>query len=152
MSEERKDAELVDHPAHYNWSKYEHEVIVRNWQLGYHLACCTKYLMRRNQKGAALLDLKKARWYIDKAIEHPYCAFVTFWRSNESERIPAREVAVDWAGDDMLIRTAIMNIGVAVFQTGDGLLTLDDGLLGLDAARRLIDMRIKWLKEKSSSA
>lgn len=58
--------EAVDHPAHYNFGKFEVIDVLMDWfpsspllwQVG-------KYLARAGRKGDMLEDLKKARWYLD---------------------------------------------------------------------------------------
>jgi hypothetical protein len=60
----------VEHPVHYTFSQYEvFDVLMAwfsddplLWQVG-------KYIARCKHKGDAALDLKKAKWYIEKAIE-----------------------------------------------------------------------------------
>jgi len=62
----------VNHPAHY--TKGNIEVIdfiesqpgLRN---NYHLASVVKYICRAPYKGVPLLDLRKARWYLDRFIQ-----------------------------------------------------------------------------------
>lgn len=65
--------EAVDHPAHYGGADnpYEHVKVATAWGLlsNAFLYNCTKYLCRVGKKGPALVDLRKARWYLDKEIE-----------------------------------------------------------------------------------
>lgn len=60
----------VDHPPHYGGqdNPYEAIKVIEAWGLGFHLGNVVKYLSRAGKKGAALEDLKKARWYLDRAI------------------------------------------------------------------------------------
>lgn len=59
----------VEHPAHYNFGKFEVIEVLEEWfpsepllwQVG-------KYLARAGRKGSMLEDLKKARWYLDRRI------------------------------------------------------------------------------------
>lgn len=73
--------ETVDHPRHYGGKDdpYEAVKVIEAWQarawpgtLGFHLGNAVKYIARAGVKpGVALLeDLRKARWYIDRAIEY----------------------------------------------------------------------------------
>lgn len=68
MSDERHEA--VDHPAHYGGADNPYEAIkvIEAWDLGFHLGNAVKYIARAGRKGAALEDLRKARWYIDRLI------------------------------------------------------------------------------------
>lgn len=62
--------EKVDHPAHYQ-SEAGIEVIdvIEAFGLGFHAGNAVKYILRAGKKGAAVTDLEKARWYIDRLIE-----------------------------------------------------------------------------------
>lgn len=64
---ERREA--VHHPAHYH-AKTGVEVIdaIEAWGLGFSLGNTVKYVARGGSKGELLEDLKKARWYLDRAI------------------------------------------------------------------------------------
>lgn len=64
--------EIVDHPAHYGGdSPTEHIKVVEAWGLNYHLGNATKYICRAGKKpeADALIDLRKARWYLDREIQ-----------------------------------------------------------------------------------
>jgi hypothetical protein len=60
----------VEHPKHYTFGKYEVFDVLMDWfpadpllwQVG-------KYIARARHKGAALEDLRKAAWYLNKRIE-----------------------------------------------------------------------------------
>ena len=58
----------IDHPAHYNQGRIEPIDVIEDWDLGYHEGNVVKYIARAEHKGQALTDLKKARWYLDRAI------------------------------------------------------------------------------------
>ena len=58
----------VDHPAHYNFGAIEVIDAIETWQLGFSLGNAVKYIARAEHKGAALEDLKKARWYLEREI------------------------------------------------------------------------------------
>ncbi len=62
--------EAVDHPAHYGGAANAYEAIkvIEAWGLGFCLGNTVKYISRAERKGAALEDLKKARWYLDREI------------------------------------------------------------------------------------
>lgn len=118
MSEEKVD--LVNHPPHYNKGKYEHIVIVEAWQLGYHLGNATKYMMRAPYKGAQIQDLEKACWYLKRAFDCSYAAFVDYGGYSEQSigsDPTLEEVATDWFGPDSTpIRDAFVIIGDAALE------------------------------------
>jgi hypothetical protein len=64
--------ESVDHPAHYGGADNPYEAIKVIEAMGIAYDFClgnaVKYLMRARLKGSEAEDLKKARWYIDRAI------------------------------------------------------------------------------------
>lgn len=62
---------MVDHPKHYGGegNPYEAIKVIEAWQLGFHLGNVVKYISRAKHKGSMLQDLKKARWYLDRAIQ-----------------------------------------------------------------------------------
>ena len=83
---ERDRQEQVDHPAHYGGedNPYEAIKVIEAWGLGFCLGNTVKYISRAGKKvlildastkdavenAAKLEDLKKARWYLDRAIQH----------------------------------------------------------------------------------
>ena len=62
--------ERVNHPAHYGGADNAYEAIkvIEAWGLSFHLGNVVKYIARAPFKGTKLDDLKKARWYLDRAI------------------------------------------------------------------------------------
>lgn len=58
----------INHPSHYCLGGVEVIDAIEAWSLGYHLGNVVKYVARAAHKGAKLEDLKKARWYLDRAI------------------------------------------------------------------------------------
>lgn len=60
----------VNHPVYYGGEDdvYEAIKIIEAWSMGFHLGNCVKYIIRAGNKGDALEDLKKARWYLDRCI------------------------------------------------------------------------------------
>ena len=54
---------------HYEKTVYEPIKVIRAWNLNFDLGNVLKYIARRNSKGTPLLDLKKARRYLDFEIE-----------------------------------------------------------------------------------
>jgi hypothetical protein len=81
-------AEQVDHPAHYGGADNPYEAIkvIEAWGLGFSLGNAVKYISRAGHKplepglpeivegsdlkAAALQDLRKARWYLDREISN----------------------------------------------------------------------------------
>lgn len=63
-------AEAVEHPAHYGGdTTYETIRVIEAWGLGFGIGNAVKYLSRAGKKGAAVEDLKKARFYIQREID-----------------------------------------------------------------------------------
>ena len=62
-------SDLISHPPHYTSGNIEVISAIEDWGLGYHLGNAVKYIARAGLKGSPLEDLKKAQWYINRAIE-----------------------------------------------------------------------------------
>ena len=70
-----QEPEAVNHPAHYTMGKIEVIDAIEDWKLGFHEGNVVKYVARAKHKGEKagdpakeIEDLKKARWYLDRAI------------------------------------------------------------------------------------
>ena len=61
--------DMVNHPAHYKAGGIETIDFIEAKGLGYHLGNVVKYITRADHKGNKLEDLKKAQWYLSRAIE-----------------------------------------------------------------------------------
>jgi len=63
--------DAVNHPPHYNDGGIETIDYIEAKGLGYHLGNAVKYISRAGKKGTnqGLEDLKKAQWYLNRAIE-----------------------------------------------------------------------------------
>jgi hypothetical protein len=61
--------EAVNHPAHYQAGGLEAIDVIEAFGLGFRLGNTVKYILRAGRKGAAIEDLKKARWYLDREID-----------------------------------------------------------------------------------
>jgi Protein of unknwon function (DUF3310) len=63
--------DMVNHPAHYGGedNPYEAIKVIEAWDLGFCLGNTVKYIARRGKKTEEILDLKKARWYLDREIQ-----------------------------------------------------------------------------------
>lgn len=64
----RSVADMVNHPAHYNKGGIEVLDIIEAYELDYKLGNVIKYILRAKYKGRELEDLKKANFYLEKAI------------------------------------------------------------------------------------
>lgn len=64
--------DIINHPAHYTDGKFETIEAIESWRLGYHLGNAVKYISRagKKSKDTELEDLRKARWYIRRHIDH----------------------------------------------------------------------------------
>lgn len=62
--------EQVNHPDHYGGADNPYEAIkvIEAWELGFCLGNAVKYISRAGYKGSKLVDLEKARWYLDREI------------------------------------------------------------------------------------
>lgn len=59
----------INHPNHYTAGGIEVIDFIEAWNLDFHRGNVVKYVARAEHKGKPLEDLKKARWYLDRAIE-----------------------------------------------------------------------------------
>jgi hypothetical protein len=62
-------ADPVNHPAHYKTGGIETIDFIEAKQLDYNLGNVIKYVTRADHKGNKLEDLRKAQWYLTRAIE-----------------------------------------------------------------------------------
>jgi hypothetical protein len=64
-------SDMVNHPAHYKAGGVETIDFIEAKGLGYHLGNAVKYISRAGLKGTTngLEDLRKAQWYLTRAIE-----------------------------------------------------------------------------------
>lgn len=60
--------DMVNHPSHYKIGGIETIDFIEAKKLDYNLGNAVKYISRADHKGNRVEDLKKARWYIDRAI------------------------------------------------------------------------------------
>jgi hypothetical protein len=61
--------DMVNHPPHYKAGGMETIDFIEAKGLGYHLGNVVKYVSRADHKSNKLEDLKKAQWYLSRAIE-----------------------------------------------------------------------------------
>lgn len=61
--------DVIEHPEHYCYSKYEPKDVIRAWGLNFNLGSSVKYIARAGRKDDILQDLKKARQFLTFEIE-----------------------------------------------------------------------------------
>ncbi|MDU5027082.1 MAG: DUF3310 domain-containing protein [Negativicoccus succinicivorans] len=97
--------DIINHPAHYTDGKFETIEAIESWRLGYHLGNAVKYISRagKKSKDTELEDLRKARWYIKRYLDH---------HQEKVESIGAMEYATD-KGLDQDLSGAVLCLSVA---------------------------------------
>lgn len=63
-----RQADMVNHPPHYTSHPSGVECIEITEYMSFCIGNAVKYLWRADEKGNAIQDLEKARWYIDREI------------------------------------------------------------------------------------
>lgn len=63
------DVDLVNHPPHYTAHPSGVECIQITEHMGFNVGNAVKYLWRADEKGAAIEDLKKAAWYVQRELQ-----------------------------------------------------------------------------------
>lgn len=63
------DDDPVNHPAHYTRHPSGTECIEITEHMGFNLGNVIKYVWRSGERGEALTDLKKAKWYLEREIQ-----------------------------------------------------------------------------------
>jgi hypothetical protein len=61
-------ADMVNHPSHYKAGGIETIDFIEAKKLGYHLGNVVKYISRADLQGEKLENLKKAQWYLNRAL------------------------------------------------------------------------------------
>ncbi len=73
LAGDKRMGDDVDHPDHYGGkgNLYEAIKVIEAWDLDFHLGNVVKYVERAGKKDPTkeVEDLRKARWYLDRAIE-----------------------------------------------------------------------------------
>ena len=83
----KKMSDKINHPSHYTAGSIEVYDFIEAWNLDFSIGNVVKYVSRAPYKGTKLDDLKKAEWYLKKAIE-------------KEERAIAERVANSLSGKD----------------------------------------------------
>jgi hypothetical protein len=60
--------DAVNHPSHYKVGGIETIDFIEAKQLDYHLGNVVKYISRADHKDEKLENLKKAQWYLNRAV------------------------------------------------------------------------------------
>lgn len=66
----RTPSDPVNHPAHYTTGGIETIDFIEAKGLDYNLGNVVKYITRADKKGKQLEDLKKAQWYLNRAVSN----------------------------------------------------------------------------------
>ncbi len=61
-------SDLINHPPHYTQHPSGVECIQITEHMNFCIGNAVKYLWRAGHKDAAITDLQKARWYVDREI------------------------------------------------------------------------------------
>jgi hypothetical protein len=62
--------EVIDHPPHYQTAVGIEAIdVMERYGLGPHLFIAMKHLLRAGNKGDLVTDLRKAEWYLGRALE-----------------------------------------------------------------------------------
>lgn len=78
----------VNHPPHYNCGDWEVIDVIEAAGLGFHLGNVLKYVMRAGHKNPYTYtqDLKKAAWYLERAIARAEDDLVNIVKDNLSKK------------------------------------------------------------------
>lgn len=95
----------VDHPEHYNGHPSGVECITVVEHMGFNLGNAVKYIWRADLKGAAIEDLEKARWYVEREIAK---------RRGDNQRLPFLEDPV-LLSDGQVVQGAVYDAQKAMF-------------------------------------
>ena len=68
LKKKQTNADMVNHPAHYNAGRIEVIEAIEDWGLQYHRGTAVKYIARAGRKDASkeVEDLQKAIWYLNR--------------------------------------------------------------------------------------
>lgn len=64
-----QEANMVNHPPHYKNHPSGIECIQVTEHMGFNLGNAVKYIWRCDEKLAAIEDLRKAKWYLEREIQ-----------------------------------------------------------------------------------
>lgn len=66
--QEMSKPDMVNHPAHYTYGKFECADVIEDWGLSWQLGNALKYICRCGHKMDDVEDLEKAVWYVKREI------------------------------------------------------------------------------------
>lgn len=69
LQKARKKVDNVNHPPHYKKHPSGIECIQVTEHMNFNLGNAVKYIWRADERGKAIEDLEKARWYIQREIK-----------------------------------------------------------------------------------
>lgn len=88
-----EEKEAVNHPSHYNFGQYEVIDVIQAYDLSFCTGNALKYLARAGKKGDEVEDLKKAHFYLNRAVMTE-----GFRVSHPNQNRPSiEEIKKDWA-------------------------------------------------------
>lgn len=79
MNERRTGGGPIDHPDHYQVAQFvvtEVQDVIEGFNLNFSQGNVLKYLLRAGAKGDELGDLQKAKWYLNRVINHAACRMI----------------------------------------------------------------------------
>jgi hypothetical protein len=108
-------SDIINSPPHYVEGRSIQPIdVIEDWGLGHHLACVVKYIARVGRKNAITEDLRKATWYLERALLKAKDDSKPFFLSLETHEITYLEyhpqaICDDWHLSDLLC-SALINI------------------------------------------
>jgi len=61
---------VINFPAHYiHGRKIQPIDVIEGYGLCHHLACAVKYISRAGRKHSAIIDIRKAFWYVERELQ-----------------------------------------------------------------------------------
>lgn len=71
MADKSRKNDMVNHPSHYTFGKYEVLDVIEDWDLDYHRGNAVKYIARAGHKNpeTEIEDLEKAVCYLNRKIK-----------------------------------------------------------------------------------
>ncbi len=62
------ESDQINNPSHYQGKRLEVIDIIEDFNLGFNLGNCVKYILRAGKKDKKEEDLRKAIWYLEREI------------------------------------------------------------------------------------
>lgn len=72
-------SDAVNHPAYYNRGNIEVIDFIEDWRLDFSMGSFIKYVCRAGLKDNYVQDLNKAKWYINRFVDHPCVPVAEGW-------------------------------------------------------------------------